>query len=239
MPMKPVDDLIERYYRNVSLGQSVLEETIRPLLCGGQVRVLDAGCGSNAPLVRKFACHACVVGIDLYSCSPGLPLVQGDLAKLPFCDRAFSLIYSRSVFEHLTHPEKVLQEFYRVLQPGGVCIILTPNRFDYTSMVAALTPHKFHDWFVRRVYVASAYDTFPTAYRANTPRFFRSLVKRNPGWRLRRLSGLRHYPVNLAFSRTMFRLGVAYDWALAHARLDALQPSLLIVLEKAAAQPVS
>lgn len=236
--MRPVNDLIERYYGGVSFSQSVLEEQVRQLLRGGHARVLDAGCGSNAPLVRKFSSNAWVVGMDLCSCSPnGLPLVQGDLAQLPFRDGAFSLIYSRSVFEHLTHPERVLDEFYRVLQPGGACVILTPNRFDYTSIIAALTPHKFHDWFVRRVYVSGAYDTFPTVYRANSPRFFRSLVKRNRGWQLRRLSGLRHYPANLAFSRVMFRLGIAYDWAIARAGLDALQPSLLIVLEKNSQQP--
>ena len=233
--MKPVNDLIERYYNDISFGQAALEDEIRQVLRRGHMRVLDAGCGSDARLARKFSSQASLVGIDLCSCSPAdFPLVQGDLAQLPFRDQTFSLIYSRSVFEHLTRPELVVDEFYRVLQPGGLCIILTPNRFDYTSIVAALTPHKFHDWFVRRVYVSTAYDTFPTAYRANTPGFFRSLVKRNGRWRLRRLCGLRHYPVNLAFSRTMFRLGIAYDWAIARAGLTTLQPSLLVVLEKPA-----
>jgi ubiquinone/menaquinone biosynthesis C-methylase UbiE len=238
--MRPVNDLIEHYYRNVTFGQTALEDEIRQALKRGLAHAIDAGCGTDAPLVRKFSDKAWVVGVDLCPCSQtGLPIIQGDLSRLPFRDRAFSLIFSRSVFEHLTCPERVLDEFYRVLQPGGVCIILTPNRFDYTSVVAALTPQKFHDWFVRTVYVSAAYDTFPTVYRANTPRYFRSFVKQSGRWRLQRLSGLRHYPVNLAFSRLFFRLGILYDWVIGLAGLTMLQPSLLVVLEKGAQDSAS
>jgi SAM-dependent methyltransferase len=238
--MKPVDDLIERYYRGVSFGQTALENAIREALKHGNVRALDAGCGAGAPMVRKFSDQAWVVGIDVAPCFPtGLPVVQGDLSQLPFRDGAFSLIFSRSVFEHLAYPERVLDEFYRVLEPGGFCIILTPNRFDYSSVVAAVTPNRFHRWFVRKVYRSAAYDTFPTVYRANTPRFFRSFAKRRGGWRLRQLSGLRHYPVNLGFSRILFRLGILYDWAIARAGLSMLQPSLLVVLDKSRADSAS
>jgi hypothetical protein len=34
------------------------------------------------------------------------------------------------------------------------------------------------------------------------------------------------------FSTLLFRLGIFYDWGIARAGLTALQPSLLVVLEK-------
>lgn len=232
--MARVDDLIDHFYGDVLFGQSALETEIRGALERGQTSALDAGCGINAPLTRKFGDQVKMVGIDLCRGLPqDLAAVTGDLSKLPFRDGSFSMIFSRSVFEHLQQPYEVMDEFHRVLQPKGTCIILTPNRYDYSSVVAAATPHWFHDWFVRKVYVSAAYDTFPTVYRANTPYFFRSLVKRGRAWSVRRVAGVRHYPANLAFSRLLFRLGVLYDWGIARAGLTALQPSLLAVLERA------
>ena len=232
--MANADDLIEKFYGDVLFGQAALESEIRQALSRARATALDAGCGINAPLTRKFGEQIKVVGVDLCQGLPGdLRVVTGDLGKLPFRNDSFSLIFSRSVFEHLQQPYEVMDEFHRVLQPGGTCIILTPNRYDYSSIVAACTPQWFHDWFVHRVYVSAAYDTFPTAYRANTPGFFRSLARRRRAWTIRRVAGVRHYPANLAFSRLLFRLGVLYDWGIARARLTALQPSLLAVLEKA------
>src|SRR5579872_4440510 len=140
--MKRVDDPIDHYYSNVSFGQTQLENAVAQALDGGHGPALDAGCGSDAPLVRKFSDLAWVVGIDLCPCTAkDVPVVQGDLSRLPFSNESFSMIFSRSVFEHLTDPEGVLNEFNRVLKPGGLCVVLTPNRFDYSSVVAALTPH--------------------------------------------------------------------------------------------------
>lgn len=234
--MRDTQKLIDRFYSDVLIGQRALEAEISAALAQGQTEALDAGCGIDALLTRKFGDKASVVGIDLcHGLPPDLHVVTGDVSNLPFRDGAFSLIFSRSVFEHLAQPEVVMQEFQRVLRPNGTCIILTPNKFDYSSIVAALTPQWFHQWFVRKIYSSAAvYDTFPTLYRANTPGFFRSLTKGNNGWRVNRISGLRHYPVNLMFSTLLFRLGVFYDWVIARVGLTALQPSLLIVLEKAA-----
>jgi SAM-dependent methyltransferase len=231
--MARVEDLIQRFYSDVPIGQRSLEAAISEALARGQTAAMDAGCGSDAPLTRKFGGQVPTVGIDLiWDLPKDLKVVTGDLSRLPFRDGAFSLIFSRSVFEHLAQPRQVLDEFHRVLQPHGTCVILTPNRFDYSSIIAALTPHWFHEWFVRKVYTSGAYDTFPTFYRANTPRFFRAAANGQSKWTVRRIAGVRHYPVNLGFSRLLFRIGVFYDSVIARARMTALQPSLLVVLER-------
>jgi SAM-dependent methyltransferase len=231
--MARVDDLIRGFYSHVPIGQRALEAAIREALAQGHTAALDAGCGVDAPLTRKFGEQIPTFGIDLCRSLPqDLRVVTGDLSKLPFRDGSFSLIFSRSVFEHLIHPEQVLQEFHRVLRPNGLCVILTPNRFDYSSVIAAITPHWFHKWFVEKIYRSASYDTFPTVYRANTPGFFRAIASGAKPWKIKRISGVRHYPANLAFSRPLFRIGILYDWAIARARLTALQPSLLVVLER-------
>src|SRR5262249_37466854 len=232
--MAKVQDLIERFYRGVPIGQRTLESAISDALGESASAILDAGCGIDAPLTRKLGARVSVVGIDLCHGLPNdLRVVTGDLAHLPFRDGCFSLIFSRSVFEHLTDPRQVLKEFHRVLRPNGICVILTPNRFDYSSVLAALTPQRFHQWFVRKVYDPQYYDTSPAVNRANTPGFFRSVAKTTEAWKIRRISGVRPSPATLAFSRVLFRIGIGYDWLLALFRLTALQPSLLVVLQRA------
>lgn len=230
-----VNDLIEKYYGSVLIGERALEASIREVLRLASNRMLDAGCGDGAPFTRKFSSEATVVGIDLIRDLPAdLPMTCGDLSRLPFTDESFSIVFSRSVFEHLIEPDKVMNEIHRTLRPGGFCVILTPNRYDYSSVVARFTPQWFHAWFVGRVYGSHTYDTFPTFYRANTPGYFKTLADKKRGWKIRKVEGLRHYPANFIFSRLLFRLGILYDWLIAKLGWSALQPSLLVVLEKTA-----
>jgi len=36
-------------------------------------------------------------------------------------------VYSKSVIEHFHYPERLVQEMYRVLKPGGLAITLCPS----------------------------------------------------------------------------------------------------------------
>ncbi len=232
----PAEDLIVKYYDSIPSGERVLATLIQAAIAEKRFPILDAGCGSKAKWIRRFGDCGQIVGIDLDSqYPPGLPITRGNLGKLPFPDALFSFVFSRSVFEHLDEPTGVLDEFYRVLKPGGRCAILTPNFYDYSSIVAWMTPHAFHRIFLSKVYGPGSYDPFPVLYRANTPGFFRKYAQRSNRWKVIRISGLRHYPANLSFSRTLFRVGVLYDKFLATVKWTALQPSLLVVLEKTTA----
>src|SRR6185437_10109888 len=236
--MDKVSDLITKYYRHVRFGQQVLEDEIACAILKQRGLVLDAGCGADAPLTRKFGAHATVIGVDLCLASDlprSLFAIHGDLGSLPFPNETFSLIFSRSVFEHITDPEKVLLEFHRVLAPGGICLIQTPSAWDYASIIARVTPQKFHDWYVGRIFGEAAYDTFPVVYRANTSGYYRRFIRRQQGkWLSLQVEGLRHYPCYLGFSRILFRLGVGYDWLVAGLGLTNFHPTLHIKLTKAA-----
>lgn len=59
----------------------------------------------------------------------------GDAVKLLFDDGYFDMVFSADFFEHITREQKnkVLAEAYRVLKPGGVLVIKTPN-LDYLKV---------------------------------------------------------------------------------------------------------
>lgn len=53
--------------------------------------------------------------------------------ELTYADNAFDLIVSCEVIEHVGKPDKMVQEMYRVLKPGGVAIMTFPSReFPFT-----------------------------------------------------------------------------------------------------------
>ena len=59
----------------------------------------------------------------------------GDAQKLLFRDHSFDGVFTADFFEHITREEKhaVVAEVFRVLKPGGVFVIKTPN-LDYLKI---------------------------------------------------------------------------------------------------------
>lgn len=101
--------------------------------------ILDMGCGEGtrlAALMEKTnALKKKAEGIDASKIAISLALKKypninfgvGNLESLPYKDGQFDLLYSAYVFEHLTDPEKVLNEAIRVLKKGGFLMIIAPN----------------------------------------------------------------------------------------------------------------
>jgi ubiquinone/menaquinone biosynthesis C-methylase UbiE len=61
----------------------------------------------------------------------GIPLVNGSAFALPFKDGSFDCVMSSQVIEHIRYDESIFSEMQRVLQPGGMLILGTP---DYATI---------------------------------------------------------------------------------------------------------
>ena len=57
---------------------------------------------------------------------------------LPYADAHFDLLTATEVIEHLEHYRQALREFFRVLKPGGLCIVTTPNVLNVNSRLRYL-----------------------------------------------------------------------------------------------------
>ena len=59
---------------------------------------------------------------------PQFTFIQGDAQALPFEDKSFDIVIAKEAIEHLPSQKKALDEWYRVLRPGGELLLTTPNR---------------------------------------------------------------------------------------------------------------
>ena len=57
---------------------------------------------------------------------------------LPYANASFDMLTATEVIEHLEHYRETLREFHRVLRPGGLCILTTPNVLSLNSRLRYL-----------------------------------------------------------------------------------------------------
>lgn len=56
--------------------------------------------------------------------------INCDIRQIKFDDNSFDFVYSMGTIEHIQDYDQALKEIYRVLKPGGIAIIGTPNKLD-------------------------------------------------------------------------------------------------------------
>jgi GT2 family glycosyltransferase/SAM-dependent methyltransferase len=130
-------------------------------------RVLDVASGAGygtAMLVSAGATS--VVGVDRseeavrYSlehyADPNVSFMVGDAQRLPFGAAVFDVVVSFETLEHLPDPGGFLDEVRRVLRPGGVFVVSTPNVEVYPEG----NPFHVHEFQL---------DEFDAAVRARFP----------------------------------------------------------------------
>ena len=100
--------------------------------------MVDLGCGNgrSARFAKRYKPDIRWVGVDIMQSSlakqvAGEQVLLYDGVNLPFADGSVPLIYSNQVMEHVRHPEPLLREIERVLQPGGVFIGSTSQLEPY------------------------------------------------------------------------------------------------------------
>lgn len=123
------DELSETYAGQrspTSLSMNALDRLLDPL--PADANVLDAGCGQGTPVLSTVETPN-AVGLDFSreqlrlatENAPSAALVRGDMTALPFADGAFDAV---TAFHSLIHVpaddhQRVVDEFARVLRPGG------------------------------------------------------------------------------------------------------------------------
>ncbi|MCD6451557.1 MAG: methyltransferase domain-containing protein [Acidobacteria bacterium] len=104
----------------------------------GKETVLDAGCGAglgveiiSEKVKRVFALDRAYPSF-IEKKDEKINFIGGDLFHLPFKEKIFDAIILLEVIEHLSKPEKVMEELLPLLKDDGFLAISTPNREFYS-----------------------------------------------------------------------------------------------------------
>ncbi len=133
----------------------ILEKLKKHDLLNSKTQVLDVGCGAGF-LSNELALHQLnVTGVDLseesikvaqkFDSTKKVKYLAADAYNLPFADQSFDVLTAMDFLEHVDQPAKVIQEFSRVLRPGGIFIFHTFNR----NILAHLIIIKLVEWLVK------------------------------------------------------------------------------------------
>lgn len=97
-------------------------------------RILDVGCGDGLNAGKILSELGDYIGVDVSETAVESARRNGydaslieDAVALPFEDETVDAAVSMEVIEHLMFPLRAVQEVSRVLRPGGVVLLTTPN----------------------------------------------------------------------------------------------------------------
>ena len=105
--------------------------------------VLDFGCGagwlskillSKGYDITGIDASASLIGSAVKSCGEGR-FVVGDGMDMPFADGAFDCVIGIAILHHL-EADRALAECRRVTSPGGILILMEPNKFNPSAALA-------------------------------------------------------------------------------------------------------
>jgi SAM-dependent methyltransferase len=129
---------------------------------GGKGRLLEIGCGAGFFLKAAERNGWDVHGLELSEAGAafaaerlGLRVIREQAEHAAFDDASFDAVAMFDVIEHLLDPMAVLRSAHRVLRPGGVLLVTTPNldALSRTAMGlswAVLSPSEHLYYFTER-----------------------------------------------------------------------------------------
>jgi SAM-dependent methyltransferase len=144
---------------------------------GRVLEILEAGCG-NRWTINLDGVPSRLTGVDLDSAALDIrknqqhdldEAILGDLRIATLNDNYYDVVYNSFVLEHIQDAEKVLDNFWRWLRPGGLLILKMPDRNSVHGFITRITPFWFHVWFKRHIEKMPnagkpGFSPYPTVY---------------------------------------------------------------------------
>lgn len=150
-------------------------------------RVLDAACGEGYGSALLARAGADVLGVDIgadavahararYAGIAGLRFEQADATALDaHADASFDLVLSFETLEHVHAQERLLDGFARLLAPGGLLLVSTPDKRTYTDLTGEVNPHHVRELY-RDEFEALLAARFPARRLYGQKNLFQSVL---------------------------------------------------------------
>lgn len=132
---RQTDTRIEFLTRSIDLGLKTGDRVLNMGNLG-----MDYSPGLSSEAVRNTLAER---GISMTGCDiqdppsgSGPEQVQADMHDMPFDSEHFNGVYMGALIEHTWTPVAALNEVNRILKPGGLLILDTPNVYRFSDVVS-------------------------------------------------------------------------------------------------------
>jgi len=163
-PIEKVSKINEDYSRRKSVDASIIRES-RLRAAKSQVglikkykkgtSLLDIGCGEGFSLFKASKAGYATRGIELSQDAAvyakrefSLDIEARPFEELQLLEDCFDVVTLWQVLEHLPYPLTTLKQVHRILKPGGLVVVSTP---DIRSIPAKIFRKRW--WNIRRVHI--------------------------------------------------------------------------------------
>ena len=129
----------------------------RSVLSGLTVVDLASGEGYGSAWLAEVARDVTGVDIDKaavqhararYAASTNLRFTVGDIENLPLPDACADAVVCFEAIEHVPDPRRVIEETVRILRPGGLFFVSTPNKALYTDEREYTNEFHVHEFYL-------------------------------------------------------------------------------------------
>ncbi|TFH08993.1 MAG: class I SAM-dependent methyltransferase [Nitrosomonadales bacterium] len=118
--------------------------------------ILDVGCGHGLsfPILEKRFNPKKIIGLDvdpmtqsrtqrnIALCNCEIQIQNNNASNIDLKDNSVDMLFCHQTFHHLVEQEQAIQEFFRVLKPGGVLLFAEScRRYIYSFLIRFLFRH--------------------------------------------------------------------------------------------------
>lgn len=167
-------DSNEEYFKQRVADTSRYRELFTRFVSFKGKTVLDLGC-NRGYLLHSFLQHEnfTAIGADLvpYYLKDArrdygdiIQFIQSTPTTIPLPDNSVDVVYTIDTVEHLSQPKEIFTEVFRVLKPGGQCLVhfnpwLNPHGSHLEDIIAFPWPHVFFSMDTLLTVAAKLYDS--------------------------------------------------------------------------------
>ncbi|MBL4889787.1 MAG: methyltransferase domain-containing protein [Candidatus Lindowbacteria bacterium] len=156
----------EEYRESRANRAGIIWNLIEEELSQAQAPILDIGCGPGllkVALAELSGRRIWGIEVDPSVAVTSEDMIFGNGLKLPIKSNSVGFVLLNHIIEHLEQPEQLIAEVARVLRPGGIAYVTTPNynwpwEVHYRVVGIHWLPKDIADVVVRAMKRGQAFD---------------------------------------------------------------------------------